>query len=203
MLYAVIEVVKYVAAETRREFHEKTSKERVGFALANIAMVSRVALLPPLLNKPLDEPWKWRDTAHVAAIFASDCIDGKLARRLGGESTLGAIGDPLLDKFATNALEAMLVKRGEFTPEQAARRWARDIKSTTDRNQALLAGEKPNATRAGKFSTAARMTGDTLAMSPLANKLPRFISITHRLATKALESSGKSNRKHYAELSQS
>lgn len=196
----ILEVATLLTKKSYEEFRQKDTRGRAAAVLANAVMFSRLALLPPLLTKLADEKWTWGDTARAGALFLTDCLDGKIARKFGGETTFGAYTDPLIDKFATNCLEAILVTRGEMSAHHSALRIARDIESTRVRTKALLAGEAPNATKAGKRSSALRMGVDVLSVSPLAHRIPRIMSKLHDTATAGLIASGTSNELHFRRI---
>lgn len=195
----MIEAIRHIANETRSEWRDKDRTGKLGAVLANIAMTSRAAFIAPLIAKSRTDSWTWKDTALATGAFASDFIDGWAARRLGGETTFGAIADPIFDKAATTTLETLLAVRGELDPRHVAIRSLRDYRSTCDRTHALLRGKKPNATRAGKTTTALRMTVDVMNMSPVATRRPQLIAGLQEYTTKRLVTSGRLNRQHYRE----
>lgn len=193
----MFETIQHVSHETRREWHEKDRRGKMGVILANIAMTSRAAFIAPLIAKPRSEAWTWKDTALATGAFVSDFADGWIARKLGGETTFGAIADPIFDKAATTTIEALLANRGELDPRHVAIRSLRDYRSTCDRAHALLAGKKPNATRAGKSTTALRMAVDIINMSPVANRHSQLVAALQEYTTQKLVISGRLNRRHY------
>ncbi|MGG7465170.1 CDP-alcohol phosphatidyltransferase family protein [Plantibacter sp. YIM 135347] len=82
-----------------RRFAERVTEGRPWRTLPNLITLSRIALLPVLLGLLV--------TRHFTAalllgivVFASDFVDGYLARRTGTTSPLGAWLDPVADRLA-------------------------------------------------------------------------------------------------------
>lgn len=92
------------------------------FTISNILSFSRGPLAFLFL---IDEPF-YRAFAVVLAMI-TDCLDGFLARRCGNISRLGAILDPLMDKFFVFFAVGILMKQGHIEIWQALALISRDF----------------------------------------------------------------------------
>lgn len=81
--------------------------------IPNAITVGRVLLLPPMLWAFAQGP-EWLFLTLFFSALMGDLADGWLARRLGQESTLGQILDPVADKLFYFSLLAALAFRGEL-----------------------------------------------------------------------------------------
>lgn len=83
--------------------------------IPNLLTLSRILLLPLIVYLYLSHRY-----LAAVVIFAVACVtdylDGRLARRLGLESPLGAILDPLSDKLFTLAFFTLLMAHGACPP---------------------------------------------------------------------------------------
>jgi CDP-diacylglycerol--glycerol-3-phosphate 3-phosphatidyltransferase len=82
-------------------------------AAPNIVSLARVCLLAPALGLVSAGMRLWAALV-VVVLFATDGLDGFLARRLDRVTELGKILDPTADKVAVGAILLYLVAVGEF-----------------------------------------------------------------------------------------
>jgi CDP-diacylglycerol--glycerol-3-phosphate 3-phosphatidyltransferase len=79
----------------------------------NLVTLARLALVAPALLLLAAGMRLWAATV-VVVMFATDGVDGYLARRLQRVSDLGKVLDPTADKLAVGAVLLYLVIAGEF-----------------------------------------------------------------------------------------
>jgi CDP-diacylglycerol--glycerol-3-phosphate 3-phosphatidyltransferase len=79
----------------------------------NLVTLARLALVVPALLLLAGGMRLWA-AAVVIVMFATDGVDGYLARRLGRVTDLGKVLDPTADKVAVGAVLLYLVVAGEF-----------------------------------------------------------------------------------------
>lgn len=94
-------------------------------------MILTIPNLLSLMRAPLALAFLW-DNIHIrlAAIFTamlSDSLDGYLARRQHQASQLGAILDPLMDKFFMLFTLSILLTESRITPPQMLELLSRDV----------------------------------------------------------------------------
>lgn len=82
-------------------------------AVPNLVTLLRIALVPAVLAL-MAAGERTGAAAVLVALFATDGLDGLLARRLDRVTELGKLLDPLADKLAVGAVLLSLVLRGEF-----------------------------------------------------------------------------------------
>jgi CDP-diacylglycerol--glycerol-3-phosphate 3-phosphatidyltransferase len=95
-------------------------------AAPNLVTLSRLALVPVALLLMSADQRIWAAVV-VAAAFATDGLDGYLARRLKRVTELGKILDPLADKVAVAAVLIYLTAAREFPAWALAVIVARDV----------------------------------------------------------------------------
>ncbi len=79
----------------------------------NLVTLARIALVPVALVV-MAGGHRLAAVAVLLVMFASDGLDGYLARRLGRVTELGKVLDPAADKIAVAAVLLFLVVTGEF-----------------------------------------------------------------------------------------
>jgi cardiolipin synthase len=96
------------------------------FTWANLITVVRLLLVPTIVILLLHEK---RTPALVVFLLAgfSDALDGFLARHLGQRSTLGAVLDPLADKFLLDTIYILCAWKGYLPPTLAVLVVSRDV----------------------------------------------------------------------------
>ncbi|MBN2564285.1 MAG: CDP-alcohol phosphatidyltransferase family protein, partial [Candidatus Eisenbacteria bacterium] len=116
----------------------------------NIVTLVRLAMVVPSLLL-LASGMRYWAAAVAVAMFATDGLDGYLARKLDRVTELGKILDPTADKVAVGAILLYLVKAGEFPV------WALILVAARDVGIALVgialarrSGSVPQALPAGK-----------------------------------------------------
>lgn len=92
----------------------------------NLVTLARVVLVPVALGL-MARDQRAAAVVVLLLIFATDGIDGYLARRLDRVTELGKILDPAADKIAVAAVLIFLVARGEFPLWALVAVVARDI----------------------------------------------------------------------------
>jgi CDP-diacylglycerol--glycerol-3-phosphate 3-phosphatidyltransferase len=107
-------------------------------AAPNVLSLGRLALVPVAIALLVGER-RVAAALVLAAMVATDWLDGFVARRTGRVTALGRILDPLADKVAIGALLVTLTARGEFPGWALAVVIARDV--------AILIGAAAVATR--------------------------------------------------------
>lgn len=140
----------------------------------NLVSLARLALLPAALWF-LAAGMRGTAVAVLAAMAATDWLDGYLARRTGRITELGKVLDPLADKVAIDAVLAFLAVRGEFPVWALAMIVARDVGIVTGATMlARRLGSVPASGRLGKATfvvlaaTAVAYAGDVpVAERPL------------------------------------
>ncbi len=110
----------------RSQGREASSYLERAFTLPNLLTLLRVALLPFILLTLL------RGEGGLAAVlisvaFASDALDGWLARRLNQISDMGKILDPLIDKVTVGSIVVLLVLLRGFPTWIASLMILRDV----------------------------------------------------------------------------
>ncbi len=145
--------------------------------LARLAAAPGLAVVAVALERPAAEWWA---LGLFLAAAATDWLDGWLARRLGQESALGAVLDPIADKAMTVIALAVLTGLTAETGPGGARLdpWValpaaaillREI-AVAGLREALGPGAGLAVTRLAKWKTAAQMgaIAAMLAAAPLA-----------------------------------
>jgi CDP-diacylglycerol--glycerol-3-phosphate 3-phosphatidyltransferase len=99
------------------------------FFISNILSLSRIVLVCPVyyclkLATPAGNLWA---VFFMLVAVATDSLDGRLARRLGQQSDLGRILDPLADKTAVTILIILLVQMRDLPVWFVALAISRDI----------------------------------------------------------------------------
>lgn len=84
--------------------------------IPNILTFARIALIPVLVVFLFsdDVVLRWWAFGLFAALAFTDYLDGYLARKLGQQSELGALIDPIADKVLVAALVVTLVGSGDI-----------------------------------------------------------------------------------------
>jgi CDP-diacylglycerol--glycerol-3-phosphate 3-phosphatidyltransferase len=121
-------------------------------AAPNIVTLARLALVVPSLALAAAGLRFWA-ASLVGLMFATDGLDGYLARRLGRVTELGKILDPAVDKLAVGALLLFLVVSGEFPVWAFLLVIARDVSiAAAGAAIARRTGSVPSALPAGKVA---------------------------------------------------
>jgi cardiolipin synthase len=89
------------------------SLDRVA-TVPNLLSLARILLIPVVVTLLLDRGTEAAGLVLLAAVAATDWIDGYLARRTRQVSNLGKVLDPVADRLAIAAGLAALVARGAF-----------------------------------------------------------------------------------------
>jgi len=95
--------------------HPATSRELIKpgrlLTVANTLSIARLALLPFILYVLALDNWVYAQMAFLlmAAAFATDALDGWLARRLNQVSLFGEFLDPIVDKAYTLSIALFLI----------------------------------------------------------------------------------------------
>ena len=128
--------------------------------LANKITLSRVCLIPVMVAL-LYGPGLW---AKIGGVFVftiaalSDLVDGKIARKRGEVTDLGAVMDPVADKVLVLSAFAVLVERGVVPAYLMILVLAREIAISGVRIVAASKGVVIAASSAGKTKTAWQIT---------------------------------------------
>ncbi len=97
-------------------------------------------LRAPLAFAFLSENQTLRCVAIILAML-TDCMDGYFARRFRNTSQLGAVLDPLMDKFFVVFLFIVFILEGNLTPLQMAAMLGRDFAVVIFATYLYFAGE--------------------------------------------------------------
>jgi CDP-diacylglycerol--glycerol-3-phosphate 3-phosphatidyltransferase len=155
-------------------------------AVPNIVTLTRLALVVPVLVLLADGARLWAAVV-VVAMFATDGLDGYLARRLDRTTELGKVLDPTADKLSVGAVLLYLVIAGEFPVWALALVVARDLAIAAGGIAiARRTGGVPQALPAGKAALAAMAAVVVVFVADLAVLEPAAIV----LLTAALLMSG-------------
>lgn len=128
---------------------------------ANALTLSRILAVPVVM-------WALAVGANVlgAALFlaaaATDFFDGRLARRRGCESALGASLDPLADRLMLSGVAVVLAARGLLPVLPVAVLVGRDALAVA--GGYLVALGTIRVSRVGKYATAVLMAGTALIL---------------------------------------
>ncbi len=129
--------------------------------IPNLLTFGRIAMIPPVM-------WLMLQQTPVANFFAAiiftlaavtDWADGYLARRMGLESLLGKLLDPLADKLIVLATLVVAVELGHIPGWFVVLLLARELTITGLRSLASQQGFVIDVVRAGKFKTAFQLIG--------------------------------------------
>ncbi len=93
--------------------HEFSSLDRIG-TLPNALSLLRILLIPAFVVLILREGTEAEGLMLLAAVAATDWIDGYIARRMGQVTRLGKLLDPVADRLALAAAVVALLARGAF-----------------------------------------------------------------------------------------
>jgi len=111
----------------------------------NLVSLARMAVVPAVIALIAAGHRSWA-AATLVVLFATDGLDGYLARRLDRVTELGKILDPVADKIAVGVVLLYLVFRGEFPLWVFLLVLARDV--------AIVIGGAAVARRTGKVPPA-------------------------------------------------
>jgi CDP-diacylglycerol--glycerol-3-phosphate 3-phosphatidyltransferase len=124
-------------------------------AAPNVVTLLRLALVAPAILLLANGLRLWA-AAVVVVMFATDGLDGYLARRLGRITELGKVLDPTADKVAVGSLLLYLLVAGEFPLWAFALVILRDVAIAVGGVAiARRTGSVPQALPAGKLALAA------------------------------------------------
>ena len=121
-------------------------------AAPNVVSLLRLALVAPAVLLLAAGLRAW-SVAVILLMFATDWLDGYLARRLDSVTELGKVLDPLADKVAVGALLIYLTATGQFPPWALGLVVARDVAIALG-GLAIVrrSGSVPQALMAGKIA---------------------------------------------------
>lgn len=135
--------------------------------LPNALTMGRIVMIPVclwLLDQDTPQSGFWAAIVFTLAAL-TDVLDGFLARKLGVESVLGKLIDPLADKLIVMACLVWMVKMGRIPAWAVVVLLAREFSVTSLRGVAASEGVIISAGQEGKTKTALQMLGIILLLS--------------------------------------
>ena len=135
--------------------------------LPNALTFGRILAIPLclwFLDQDTPRSGFWAAMVFTAAAI-TDVLDGYLARKLGVESVLGKLLDPLADKLIVMACLVWMVKMGRMPPWAVVVVLARELSVTSLRSLAASEGVIISAGKEGKTKTALQMLGIIVLLS--------------------------------------
>jgi cardiolipin synthase len=121
--------------------------------LPNALTFARLLAVPVVLGLLAVGSEAWAATLFVAAAL-TDFLDGRLARRRGGASRLGALLDPLADRLMISGVAVVLAVKGLLPALLVALLVGRDAVALVG---GILLGGKVRVNKVGKAATALLM----------------------------------------------
>jgi CDP-diacylglycerol--glycerol-3-phosphate 3-phosphatidyltransferase len=154
--------------EVSAQFNPRQRRKDVRRSLAhdavnipNLLTFGRIVMIPLclwLLDQDTPRSGMWSALVFTAAAL-TDVLDGYLARRLGVESVLGKLLDPLADKLIVMACLIWMVPMGRIPTWVVIVLLSREISITGLRGVAASEGVVISAGQEGKTKTALQMIG--------------------------------------------
>jgi CDP-diacylglycerol--glycerol-3-phosphate 3-phosphatidyltransferase len=135
--------------------------------LPNVLTFGRILAIPLclwFLDQDTPRSGFWAAMVFTGAAI-TDVLDGYLARKLGVESVLGKLLDPLADKLIVMACLVWMVKMGRMPPWAVVVVLARELSVTSLRSLAASEGVIISAGKEGKTKTALQMLGIIVLLS--------------------------------------
>lgn len=180
-----------VFSRTRDKYKKMNRKEKIDFGLAVAATLGGVALTTGAYFVEKRNPSSKVPTAMRAVAYSLDYADGYFAKRSATESSdgatteLGAIADPLADKYNNTLNEIALVQSGRLSMSDLAIRAARDVSITAARRHVTKKTEgrvDVKANKFGKMNTVVRDGVNLFASTQVAEDHPRVSRTLHTAA---------------------
>jgi CDP-diacylglycerol--glycerol-3-phosphate 3-phosphatidyltransferase len=152
---------------TRSRAERRRSLRQDAFNIPNVLTMGRIVMIPLclwFLDQDTPRSGFWAALVFTAAAI-TDVLDGYLARKLGVESVLGKLIDPLADKLIVMACLIWMVKMGRMPAWAVIVLLAREFSVTSLRSVAASEGVIISAGQEGKTKTALQMLGIIVLLS--------------------------------------
>jgi len=150
---------QFDSRQRRKEVRRTLAHDAVN--IPNLLTFGRIVMIPLclwLLDQDTPRSGMWSALVFTAAAL-TDVLDGYLARRLGVESVLGKLLDPLADKLIVMACLIWMVPMGRIPTWVVIVLLSREISVTGLRGVAASEGVVISAGQEGKTKTALQMIG--------------------------------------------
>ncbi len=152
---------------TRSRADRRQSLRQDAFNIPNVLTMGRIVMIPLclwFLDQDTPRSGFWAALVFTAAAI-TDVLDGYLARKLGVESVLGKLIDPLADKLIVMACLIWMVKMDRMPAWAVIVLLAREFSVTSLRGVAASEGVIISAGQEGKTKTALQMLGIIVLLS--------------------------------------
>lgn len=152
---------------SRSRAERRRSLRQDAFNIPNALTMGRIVMIPLclwFLDQDTPRAGFWAAIVFTLAAI-TDVLDGYLARKLGVESVLGKLVDPLADKLIVMACLVWMVKMGRMPAWAVVILLAREFSVTSLRSVAASEGVIISAGQEGKTKTALQMIGIICALS--------------------------------------
>jgi phosphatidylglycerophosphate synthase len=171
-----------VIERTKEQYYKMGIEQQRDFKLAMLSTVGGVALTSAAYILEKKQPEGSMPTILRGAGYALDYVDGYWAKRTvtptnnGAVTELGAIIDPLADKFNNSLNEIALVQQNKLHPLDLALRAFRDVSVTATRRHVTKHSQGKidiKANRFGKLNTVIRDSVNLFASTKFADNHPK------------------------------
>ena len=152
---------------SRSRAERRRSLRQDALNLPNALTMGRIVMIPLclwFLDQDTPKSGFWAAIVFTLAAL-TDVLDGYLARKLGVESVLGKLIDPLADKLIVMACLVWMVKMGRMPAWAVIVLLAREFSVTSLRSVAASEGVIISAGQEGKTKTALQMIGIIVLLS--------------------------------------
>lgn len=149
------------ASSSRLEAAQRRSLRQDAVNLPNLLTFARIVMIPVclwFLDQGTPRACYWAALIFTGAAV-TDILDGYLARKLGVESVLGKLLDPLADKLIVMATLVWMAPMGRVQAWVTILLLTREISITALRGVAASEGVVISAGQEGKTKTALQMIG--------------------------------------------